>query len=151
MGERSIKVGNDVNQSALVTGDASKVSTYRAHYAIAERLVKLDPNNAGWQRGLSISHNKIGDMQVVQGDLAGALQSYRMGLAIAERLAKLDPDNAGWQRDLIVNYIKMSEVAKKKSYVWKALETALAMQRAGTLAPVDAWMIDDLEKRAGWE
>ena len=54
--------------------------------AIAERLAKADPGNAGWQRDLSVSHNKIGDVQREQGDLAAALTSYRASLAIAERL-----------------------------------------------------------------
>jgi hypothetical protein len=35
--------------------------------------------NAGWQRDLSVSHNKIGDVQRAQGDLAAALTSYRVG------------------------------------------------------------------------
>ena len=54
----------------------------------------------GDERDLSVSHNKIGDVQVAQGDLAGALTSYRASLAIRDRLAKADPGNAGWQRDL---------------------------------------------------
>ena len=56
----------------------------------------------GNDRDLSVSYNRIGDVQVAQGDLAGALTSYRDSLAIAERLAKSDPGNAGWQRDLSV-------------------------------------------------
>ena len=45
--------------------------------AIAERLAKADPDNAGWQRDLSVSHDKIGDVQLAQDDLAAALTSYR--------------------------------------------------------------------------
>jgi len=74
------------------------------------RLAKADPGNAGWQRDLSVSHEKIGDVQVEQGDLAAALASYQASLAIAERLAKADPDNAGWQRDLSVSQEKIGEV-----------------------------------------
>jgi hypothetical protein len=44
--------------------------------AIAERLAKADPGNAGWQRHLSVSHDKIGDVQQAQDDLAAALTSY---------------------------------------------------------------------------
>ncbi len=65
---------------------------------------KADPDNAGWQRDLSVSHNKIGDVERAQGDLAAALASYKAALAIAERLAKADPNNAGWQRDLALSY-----------------------------------------------
>ena len=64
----------------------------------ADRLATSDPGNAGWQRDLSVSYTKIGDVQVAQGDLAGALKSYKDGLGIADRLATSDPGNAGWQR-----------------------------------------------------
>ena len=53
-------------------------------------------------RSLGVVH-KIGDVQVAQGDLAGALKSYRDSLAITDRLAQSDPGNAGWQRDLSVS------------------------------------------------
>ena len=34
-----------------------------------ERLAKSDPGNAGWQRDLSVSYDKVGDVQVAQGNL----------------------------------------------------------------------------------
>jgi tetratricopeptide (TPR) repeat protein len=75
-----------------------------------ERLAKSDPGNSGWQRDLSVSDDKVGDVQVAQGDLAGALTSYRNSLAIRDRLAKSDPGNAGWQRDLSVSYERVGDV-----------------------------------------
>ena len=47
-----------------------------------EKLAKQDPGNADWQRDLSVSYDKVGDVQSAQGDLAGALKSYRDSLAI---------------------------------------------------------------------
>ena len=38
----------------------------------------------GWQRDLSVSHNKIGDVLVEQGNLTAALDAYNASLAIAE-------------------------------------------------------------------
>jgi tetratricopeptide (TPR) repeat protein len=61
-------------------------------------------------RDLSVSFNRLGDVQQAQGDLAAALKSYQAGLAIAERLAKADPGNAGWQRDLSVTYERIGNV-----------------------------------------
>ena len=52
----------------------------------------------------------IGDVQVKQGDLAGALKSYNDSLAINDRLAKSDPGNAEWQRDLSVSYERVGNV-----------------------------------------
>ena len=37
--------------------------------AIADRLARADPGNASWQRDLSVSYNKIGDVLVAQGNL----------------------------------------------------------------------------------
>jgi tetratricopeptide (TPR) repeat protein len=50
-----------------------------------------------------VSYNKVGDVQLEQRDLAGALKSFSDGLAIADRLAKADPDNAAGQHDLMVS------------------------------------------------
>ena len=76
------------------------LKSYRDGLAIIDRLAKSDPGNAGWQRDLSVSYNKIGGVQAAPGDLTGALKSYRDGFAIIDRLAKFDPGNAGWQLDL---------------------------------------------------
>ena len=50
-----------------------------------KRLAQSDPGNAGWQRDLSVSYEIVGNVQMDQGDLAGALKSYRDGFAITER------------------------------------------------------------------
>ncbi len=86
------------------------LKAYRDSLAIGERLAKADPGNAGWQRDLSVSYDKVGDVLVAQGNLPEALKAYRDSLAIRERLAKADPGNAGWQRDLSVSYNKVGDV-----------------------------------------
>ena len=48
-----------------------------------------------------MSHERIGDVLVAQGDGAGALAAYRKSLAIAEALAGRDPATTGWQRDFV--------------------------------------------------
>ena len=55
-----------------------------------------------------MSHNKIGDVQVAQGDLRRS--SYRDSLVITDRLAQSDPGNTGWRRDLSVSYEKVGDV-----------------------------------------
>ena len=62
------------------------------------------------ERDLSVSHNKIGDVQRAQGDLPAALTSYQASHDISERLAKADPGNAGWQRDLSVSHERIGDV-----------------------------------------
>lgn len=60
---------------------------------IAETLAARDPDNTNWQRDLSVKCERIGNVQVKQGDLAGALTSYRKEQGIAETLVARDPSN----------------------------------------------------------
>ena len=89
-----------------------RLDAYQARHNIIERLAAQDPGNAGWQRDLSVSFNKIGEVQSAKGDLDGALKAYQEDLAIAQKLAAQDPGNAGWQRDLIVSNVKLGEIAE---------------------------------------
>ena len=43
-------------------------------FAIRDRLTKSDPTNADWQRDLTVSYDKVGDVQSAQGDLAGSAE-----------------------------------------------------------------------------
>ncbi len=63
-----------------------------------------------WQRELSVVLNSRGDVQLSQGDLAGARASYEQSRGIREKLAGDDPTNAGWQRDLSVSLNKLGDV-----------------------------------------
>jgi tetratricopeptide (TPR) repeat protein len=95
-----------------------------------DRLAKADPNNAGWQRDLSVSYNKVGDVLAAQGNLTEALQSFRDGLDIAERLAKADPNNADWQRDLAISNERLGDIymqRKETNEAKAAFERALAI------------------------
>jgi len=94
---------------------------YETAVSIAEPIAKADPGNAGWQRDLSVSHNKIGDVLVEQGNLPAALESYRASLAIRDRLAKADPGNAGWQRDLALSFGRVASVDAQQGERQRAL------------------------------
>jgi tetratricopeptide (TPR) repeat protein len=85
-------------------------------------LAKVYPDNASWQRDLSVACNKVGDVLKAQGNLADALQAYRDSLAIIERLAKIDPSNAGWQRDLSVSYERVGNVLMAQGNLADALQ-----------------------------
>jgi tetratricopeptide (TPR) repeat protein len=98
------------------------LKNYRDDLAITERLAKSDPDNAGWQRDLSVVDEKVGEVLVAQGHFDEALKNYRDDLAITERLAKSDPSNAGWQRDLSVVYGKVANVLVAESQPDEALK-----------------------------
>jgi hypothetical protein len=40
------------------------LKSYGNGLAVMERLVKIDPGNADWQRDLSVSYNKIGEVLI---------------------------------------------------------------------------------------
>jgi tetratricopeptide (TPR) repeat protein len=110
-----------------------------------ERLAASDPGNAGWQRDLSVSYKRIGDVQFARGDLQAALKSYSGSLAITERLAKSDPGNAEWQRDLAASYQNIGNVQEARgdlSAAMKSYSASLAI--AERLAASDPG-------NAGWQ
>jgi tetratricopeptide (TPR) repeat protein len=76
------------------------LKSYRDGLAIADRLAKADPGNAGWQRDLSVSYAKLADVSKRSGETATALDMLQQGRAIIVRLTTLSPDNAVWKRDL---------------------------------------------------
>lgn len=114
-----------------------------------DRLAKSDPGNAGWQRDLSVSHNRIGDVLVAQGNLPAALDSYKAALAIADRLAKADPGNAGWQRDLALSLGRVGTVEVRQGARASALkafhEGRDIIVRHKAQAPDNAMLPKDLE------
>lgn len=129
--------------------------------AILESMVQIKrlPEVVRFRRPdlqLSVSHNKVGDVLVAQGNLAPALDSYRASLAIFERLAAADPGNAEWQRDVIVSNVKLAEIVGRagesgaaRAHYQAAMSIALELQASGRLAPRDAWMVGELERRLG--
>ena len=78
---------------------------------IAARLAAADPANTGWQRDLSVSHDKLGDVAAAAGDLAAARTAYQAALDIAARLAAADPANVGWRSDLKIMQQKIDDLS----------------------------------------
>ena len=52
------------------------LNAYRDSLAIAERLAKADPGNAGWQADLAASHGKLGQLYVRMGNKAEARRMF---------------------------------------------------------------------------
>jgi tetratricopeptide (TPR) repeat protein len=76
------------------------LKSFQGGLAIRDRLAKADPNNAGWQRDLSVSDAKLADFYRRQGEMALAKDALGKGLEIMRRMAALSPDNAQWKEDL---------------------------------------------------
>jgi tetratricopeptide (TPR) repeat protein len=126
---------------------------------IISALAASDPANAAWQRDLSVSLNKLGDLAVAQDDLGGALRHITEANTIAERLATSDPANAARQRDLWVSYVKLADLCEKSQQAaeaqewWqRAYETLAAMKERGLhVSPQDLGILDWLRTKVGGE
>ena len=124
---------------------AGALTSLPASLAIRRPAGQADPGNAGWQRDLSVSQDKIGHVQQAQGNLPAALTSYQASLAIKDRLAKADPGNAGWQRDLSASHNQIGDVQQAQGNLPAALtsyQASLAIR--DQLAKADP-------RNAGWQ
>ena len=66
-----------------------------------------EPGRADYQRDLSVSYNKLGDLYRALGQGEQALRLYQQSLDIRDRLAQSEPGRADYQRDLSVSYQRL--------------------------------------------
>ncbi|MEN8303746.1 MAG: tetratricopeptide repeat protein, partial [Campylobacterota bacterium] len=101
------------------------------------------PNHTEWQRDLSVSYDRVGDMHKATGDNEAALKAYQDGLAIARKLAALDPNHTEWQRDLSVSHNKVGDMHKAtgdNEAALKAYQESLTIRRK--LAALDPKIVE---------
>ncbi len=70
---------------------------------IADQLAAADPANAEWQRDLSVSWDRLGDVARPRATCRAPSRPSPQSKNIADTLAAADPGNAEWQRDLIAD------------------------------------------------
>ncbi len=146
---RKLEVDSESLWWLLEAGDAMQTA---GNTAGALRLYRqaqqaAEAGGEALQRDLSVSHNRVGDVQVAQGDLAAALKSYQAGLEIPQTLARVDPGNQGWQRDLSVSHNKVGDVQVAQGDLAAALKSYQAgLEIAQTLVRMDPgnaeWQVD---------
>ena len=102
-------------QALLAIGDLPSAMPHldRMHTQITERAA-ADPTNTQWQRDLSVSHDRLGDLARARGDLTSAATHYQAGLDIRAGLAGADPTNTQWQRDLSVSHERLGDLAQAR-------------------------------------
>ena len=71
---RKVPLVHEAGDLALTTGHS-----YLDDRSGSERLAKADPNNAGWQRDLSVFYNKVGEVLEAQGNLTPGAGCGRRG------------------------------------------------------------------------
>ena len=83
------------------------LDSYRKALAILDRLSR-DPANNAARRDALVTHNKIGDIFLLQKDVQQAIASYQTAFEIAERLATGNPQDPQGQRDLALGHLKLA-------------------------------------------
>ena len=79
---------------------AEAQKSYQDSLAVADRLAKVDPENADLQRDLAMSQGRVANVLAKQGDVLRALDKYWQGRAIITRLVTQSPDNGQLSKDL---------------------------------------------------
>jgi tetratricopeptide (TPR) repeat protein len=75
-----------------------------------ERLVRAEPDRADYQRDLSVSCVRMGDLARALGQREEARQAFARALAIRERLAQAEPARTDYQHDLSNSYDRMGRL-----------------------------------------
>jgi tetratricopeptide (TPR) repeat protein len=77
---------------------------------IAARLAAAEPDRADYQRDLSISYNKLGDLMEREGDVVEAIRRYEQSLPLARTLADKQAGNIELQRDVLATLSRLAEL-----------------------------------------
>jgi tetratricopeptide (TPR) repeat protein len=83
---------------------------YEALLTLYRRRVEAEPDRADFQRDLSVSYERMGDLYSALGQGEKARESYQSSLTIRERLAAAEPDRADFQQDLALSYERFGDV-----------------------------------------
>ena len=83
---------------------------YQSLLAHHEHLAANEPDRADFQRELSVSFDKVGDLHLAFGQGYLARDAFLKALAIRERLASNEPDRTDFQRDLSISFDRMGDL-----------------------------------------
>ena len=124
---------------------------YAESLTIFRELAARDPSNAEAKRDLSISLEKLGDVNTAEGNLPEARKAYEEGLSIRRELSARDPSNAQAKRDVMVSLWRLVSI-HAPGYSWQlVLDALLDMKAHGQLTPSDEWMIADVKDQLAKE
>jgi len=108
----------------LIQGDIATALEAAEHSRdIMNGLVADDATNDQWQRELSLSHNRVGEVLSKANRRVEALNAFRAAFDIRKRLADGVPKNAEFQRDLAVSYERIGDELLMTGEIEEALES----------------------------
>jgi hypothetical protein len=80
--------------------------------SIDRGLVEIDGSNSEWQRNLSLSLQRFGDVKLTVGDTIAAFAAFEKSFALCRRLAASDKTNIRWQKALSSSIEKISRLKR---------------------------------------
>jgi len=130
---------------------AEALKSFRDGLAIRDRLAQADPGNAGWQRDLAVSHERMGDVQRDLNHPAEAQTAFEQALAIYESLLMSNPENTYFLVSSTVPLMRLGDLDpnRRKAYFERALKILKDLNAAGRLEPRRKGSIAWLESRLG--
>ena len=116
--------------------------------------MKKSVNTTKKTKTLLKSYNKTGNVQVAQGNLAGAIKSYGDGLDIRRKLSASDPSNVQLSCDVVVSLFKLASLApnglvsdKAISYLHEGRATLMKLNQQGKLTVEQKSWLPMFDKR----
>ncbi|MCM3874296.1 MAG: protein kinase, partial [Pyrinomonadaceae bacterium] len=113
----------------------------RKSLEISEMLVKVEPFNTRFRRGVAVSHYRIGELSEKMGDLKTALDSSRKALAIFTELSTKDPKNDEFRQVVATFQAVVSEILIKTGRAAESIEllkkSLLTLQESFAHSPTD--------------
>ncbi len=117
---------------------AEAEGAYTQMHILARTAAQSNPDDLDAQRVLSVSYEKIGDIQKAKWAFTGALTSYHQSLNIIKLLAQKDPSNVLWQHHISVSYNNIGDIQEFKGDLAGALASYQAAHAISqTLAQKD--------------
>jgi tetratricopeptide (TPR) repeat protein len=113
--------------------------------------VAQEPGRADYLRDLSVSYNKMGDLQRALGEGEAARQFYEKSLELRERLVAQEPGRADYRVDLAKSLARIGDA----DHLQRALDIVHELQRSQRLSKADEQIIPAIQrllneaKRAG--
>ncbi len=101
--------------------------------ALQSALARRFPDDPSLLRSRAAAFGKTGDLLMIQGDPAAALDVYEAGLALSRRLAREDPSDAGAGRSAMLTLLRIGDLrlaAAEGPAALAAYEEALAIALA---------------------
>jgi tetratricopeptide (TPR) repeat protein len=123
--QREKSVNLDLTGDALMKyfGDTqAALDAYQESLKISRQIAQNDPGSSQAQRDLSVSLNKLGDINLQLGNSQAALDAYQESLKIRRQIAQNDPGSSQAQRDLLVSFYKQGQILSKLERPQEALE-----------------------------